>query len=652
MALGLLGLLGIAVLILIYLLKPNYQQKVISSTYVWKLSLKYKKKKIPISKLRNILIFLCQILIITACALILSKPVIPAEALDPKAEKVIVIDASVTMRTGKMENDTRFHRAVAEAKNTITETFSEGNTPVTVLLAGSRAEVLSDESGQIFYRVTAEKQKELFKALDALVEVEGTACSYGVADVEGAITLAQPVITENSDAQVVFYTATEYRRKGKVHVVDVSQPGEWNAAILNATADLQDNYYFFTVDVACYGKDERLEVVCEISGARGSSNTIEGGFVRLTKQVECIRGETSIVVFDTAAVEEGESPFIFQYDSVQFSIEPKDDFQEDNTFFLYGGTKEELNIVYYSSLDNTFFYSTLLTLQNFMRRRYDINFEIVRKGTPPDTGYDFYIYEHTMPAIMPTDGVVLLVDPDRAPEGSELTLGRTLYSQNGLVYLTAGAQHKIMDRIHPEYIGVSSIVPVLAQDGYEELMYCENYPALLVKNQMNIKIAALMVNVNRSDLTITEQFPLLMMHLFNYFFPRTLQSVNDQTIASSNYVLAVDEVVELNTRGASLVVAGAKIRETYTVFPSTMTLSVPGTYTLTHASLSGQDLSERIFVKIASELSNINRTEDILVNPVFFTQTKKEDEDLLVYFAAALVALLFVEWWLQSKEQG
>ena len=45
--LGLLGLLGILVLILIYIIKPNYQQKYISSTYVWKLSLKYKKKKIP-----------------------------------------------------------------------------------------------------------------------------------------------------------------------------------------------------------------------------------------------------------------------------------------------------------------------------------------------------------------------------------------------------------------------------------------------------------------------------------------------------------------------------------------------------------------------------------------------------------------------------
>ena len=56
--LGFLALLSIAVLIVIYIIKPNFQQRMITSTYVWRLSLKYRKKKIPISKLSNILIFL------------------------------------------------------------------------------------------------------------------------------------------------------------------------------------------------------------------------------------------------------------------------------------------------------------------------------------------------------------------------------------------------------------------------------------------------------------------------------------------------------------------------------------------------------------------------------------------------------------------
>ena len=46
---GFLGLIGLIILIIIYIIKPNYQQKFISSTFIWKLSLRYKKKKIPIT---------------------------------------------------------------------------------------------------------------------------------------------------------------------------------------------------------------------------------------------------------------------------------------------------------------------------------------------------------------------------------------------------------------------------------------------------------------------------------------------------------------------------------------------------------------------------------------------------------------------------
>ena len=50
---GFLGLIGIIILIIIYILKPQYQQKFISSTYVWELSLKYKRKRIQFIRLMN-----------------------------------------------------------------------------------------------------------------------------------------------------------------------------------------------------------------------------------------------------------------------------------------------------------------------------------------------------------------------------------------------------------------------------------------------------------------------------------------------------------------------------------------------------------------------------------------------------------------------
>ena len=93
---GLLGLIGLIILIIIYIIKPNYQNKVISSTFVWRLSLKYRKKRMPLSKLHNILLFLCQFLILTICALLLAQPVISSVKLGDENEKVIIIEDVMT----------------------------------------------------------------------------------------------------------------------------------------------------------------------------------------------------------------------------------------------------------------------------------------------------------------------------------------------------------------------------------------------------------------------------------------------------------------------------------------------------------------------------------------------------------------------------
>ena len=108
--LGILGVIGLIVLIIIYIIKPNYQNKIISSTFVWKLSLKYKKNKIPLNKLRSILLFLCQVLVITAAALILAQPFIASDKVESR-RKVLIIDASVSM-LAETGDGNRFENAV------------------------------------------------------------------------------------------------------------------------------------------------------------------------------------------------------------------------------------------------------------------------------------------------------------------------------------------------------------------------------------------------------------------------------------------------------------------------------------------------------------------------------------------------------------
>ena len=138
--LGFLGLAGLIALIIIYIIKPNYQLKIISSTFIWKLSLKLRRKKIPINKLRNILIFICQFLIITSTALMLAQPFIPTEKEQIVTERVAIIDASASMRS-TLGVDTRFHRAVEDVRAMSAQTLEEGG-KINIILAAESAAYL------------------------------------------------------------------------------------------------------------------------------------------------------------------------------------------------------------------------------------------------------------------------------------------------------------------------------------------------------------------------------------------------------------------------------------------------------------------------------------------------------------------------------
>ena len=60
--LGLLGLIGVPLLILIYILRSKYNEQTVPSTYLWILSEKFFKRRNPLSGLTGIISLILQIL--------------------------------------------------------------------------------------------------------------------------------------------------------------------------------------------------------------------------------------------------------------------------------------------------------------------------------------------------------------------------------------------------------------------------------------------------------------------------------------------------------------------------------------------------------------------------------------------------------------
>ena len=625
--LGFLGLIGIVALIIIYIIKPNYQKKMVSSTFVWQLSLKYRKKRLPVSRLNNILIFICQVLILTICGLLLARPVIEQEKAGDENEKIIIIDASASMRVTD-GSDTRFARAVNQARTLAEDTATNGGV-VSIILADTTPEYIVQRSGE-------DKLDDILAAVDGLLE-NPDSCSYSSADINSAVSLTEEVLRYNHEAQVFFYTATEYLEKNGINVIDVSKDDvEWNAAILSADAKMNDNnHYEITIDVGCYNRTDKLTVYCEIHGANGKESKI------LLQRDEYFdpADEEKVVVFNTDDLD-GQPLYSFDYLEVYVSVD--DSFVDDNSFFLYGGTKPSIKIQYSSSIPNNYFGGVVRTIREVMKDQWTIEFKELKSGEKAATeGFDLYIFEHTVPSVMPTDGIVLLVDPYGSPEGAGITFGNTT-SVSSDSTLATGITHELTKYVDFSRITVAQYTEILSSDGYEELAYYKSQPVILAKNEDNAKIVVWAFDLNKSSLPLNPDFSFLVYNMFNYFIPSTINS----------NTFEIGDTVDLAARGTDLKVEGNGFE--YTMVDKktdSITVTRPGTYTVTQTPMSGDELIiENFYVRIPTAESQITRQVEAIPVADVDSEVRVEFEDLMFYFAIALVSFMSIEWILQIKK--
>ena len=650
--LGFLGFIGLLILLLIYILKPNYQNKQISTTYVWRLSLKYRKKKIPISKLRNILLIICQVLIVCICAFILAQPFIKGDDKDSVNEKVIVIDASGSM-LAEVGGETRFERAITQAKALVNEAF-EKDSVVSVILAGREATFIRQ-------RATANMRDALLREMDALVDPNDFKCTYGAADIDGSMTLAESVLEVNPKAEVVLFTGTTYINDGKVDVRYVSDPGEKNVSIANVQAVREENYYRIEVDMFSYGSNYSGILNIQITGAQGtygvgdSTQNLNNETLTIQCPIDLIKGERTKIRLGPKASYNIGGLQIYAYDSIYCYIEEKDSLAIDNAFYLYGGTPQKLKIQYYSTLSNIFVNSMLLNLQDQMREDWDIDIKTIKdsdnaiangNGKEDEIeyeGYDIYIFEHRIPDTLPTDGLVILLYPDEVPKSMAVTLSQPKSLGGDGTAFTAGESHPIMEYVNASNIRSTKYKTITSYDsGYIPLLYANGEPVALAKNEPDSKVLILTFNFHYSNFPIIPEYPTFMINTLNYFIPTTFDK---------NIYNLYDKVV-LNSRSELMTVTGPAFKETleFETTPVEIYVDAPGTYTVTQTPISGNKIVDKFSVVIPEEQCDITRTVDTLTNPFYPSVIEASDLDLVIYFAIALVTLLFCEWWLKSRD--
>lgn len=703
--LGFLAAISIIILIIIYLIRPNYQQKYISSTFVWKLSLKYKKKRLPTSKLRDILIIICQVATLACCAAILAGPVKQLKALISQNEIIIVLDSSASMRVQSTETDesgmtvavSRYDRALKMAESQARRVLDAGGY-VSVIKASEQPEI-------ILQHIDKENETQLNNAFaDLKGDLDGAAsgfdslkgCGYGAADMDKAMTLCEEVLDANPSAVTFLYTDIEYLIVPEsVQVVscraektdDEEQTPEWNVGILDVVSEFVDGSYQFSVKVAAYGAPRSFGVKLSLINPDNGQETASGLDVTKTA-VYCDIGEEKNITFkyrsDTDA-ELGENEIalsnnIISYDSAMVEIINEDDvenqyektfedcFYEDNSFTLPGCKKPELKIVYVSNLRTPFFNAVLDILSNPEKSYFKDSWNIVVTTEKPDisdenipvTGYDFYIYEGRTPKYLPADGASLLVNVPELPSGLSGNYSGSFESDTPVSLENKNPSHPLMKNIRAEDIIVTKAYRFTFsdQDGFESLMEVNGRTVFAAKKDEFEKAAVLTFSAQYSNITLLPEFGFIVNNFINYYIPATLEK----------YVYEVGEEIDLNCAGYEVSVRQGmstdisdeeepnSAKKNFTEFPAGLSISKVGGYRV-KTLLSGEEYGadeksfvQDIYIRMAESESNINLTESELYDPYHGAGYEDFFKDLAVYVAIALVAFIFAEWFLHLRE--
>lgn len=616
--LGLLALLFIVGLILIYILKPKYQDKKVASTYVWKLSLQYTKRKVPWQWLRNSLLFIIQLVIFAMFAFALARPYIVLATT--QGEKIVILDASASMNA-QVGDTTRFDRA----KNEISA-LAEVTTPndrFTVILATDEASFVVRRTDSVGFV----KQK-----------LSETECSLVEPNFSAAMELAEIVLEENPNAEVHLYTDTDYLDSGRVIVHNMSSD-EWNAAILNFTATRVNGKYVFAAEIASYGQASEIAV----------SLTVDGK-TQVPKLATCNEDETIVVTWDNLNLQ--------SYANAEVHLQGvADTFPYDNDFSIYNSNAERFQVQLVSD-DPGFLQRALIAVGT-------CDIVIPNDNLPAQTsGFDLYVYDGVLPEVKPTDGAVWLINP---PYGDSKSAAM-LESEWGISFSgkhsgkfnlasaggTSATFNTVMRGVAPATVLVTEYSEINSFEGYESLMLCENNPILLAKDDNGLKTIVLAFDIHMSDITIRYSFPLLVSNICRYTLTPTVEGTL-YVVGDTVQINAKPDTSTLTVKAVYL--DGTESQQQFTTFPVNFDVLAPGTYTVTQTLDSGRVVTDTFYARISQSESIFGQTETTLVNPVVFNGVGTDNDvgndtmDIFVYLAAAMLVLICIEWGLQYREQ-
>jgi len=593
---GLWLLLGIPVLIIIYLIKAQHEDRAVSSTYIWQLSSKFMKKRLPVQKLKRILAFILQLAVIVSIALLAARPAIES---GDACDYILIIDASASMLKSDTDGKTRFDKAVEQASAFSSE-IEKGHTVSIILAAGDASYILQNSTSQNEVKLT----------------LKNVSCSYEECDVDKALSLAKLLCDHSENPDVIFFTDRDYECEN-VGIVNLANE-EWNVSVSSLTYQKNGKDYSFEGSLTSYGKDATLTV-----GLRVDGSIVDAKIIDLEDSV------AGTVEF-TRTLSGG-------FDTAEIFIETSDSLSADNSYAVCRKNERSYSVTLVSA--------SPLYLESCLKALGNVSVSVAATVEEAElSGKDIYIFDGIYPESYPEDGSVIQLGTEKLPDG--ISAGDTVPEVADLEK-DPTVVSELYELLHLSGTVVSEHTPLAGNSYWEKLLYCGNDPVLCAKKNKNgTAFTVISFDLHNSNLPMQADFVTLFRNLIEYSAP----SLIDDTDYTAG------EAVKLSVTGdADLLYVVYPDESIKTLSTASNTASiiveVPGIYT---AVLSNGDAGEYAGFYVHLPASEITDTPGGELKLELAAEennvTEHALEELWFWIVAALLLIILIEWGLYCYE--
>jgi len=470
---GLIGLVGIPIIILLYMLRPKNKPLNIPSLYLWQSLKEEIESASKLKKLKSSILMVLQIIIVLLLSIILADVYIRDNNASEKV--LIVVDCSYTMASSDVEGN-RLALAKKLADQYI-DGLNEGTAMSLMVLEDVPRMILTNETDGTLVK----------KAIEDLQVMDGL----------GDLSIAKETIElVREEGQEVIYFG-DRRLAGAIVYSTLKDTKNYSVHQLSYTK--YDELGTISVLTEVFNQDDKEAII-------PLSLYIDGQFFG-AKQLVIEAKSSGKVFFEDIPLSAHE---------LMIELDVSDNLEIDNK--AYGlVTQEKMKKALLVTPSNVFLEKIIRLHPNielFVASTSDTQEGDSLKFQSTYSGYELYIFDRSFPEEFPTDGNLILIDPVDVEEIP--TVG---YVENPKFSTN---NHEVTRHIEATEFSVR-IASVFKDINPRDIIYMTEFGPTAYSTEMNeVKTVVFGFDLHDTDLPLSLEFPVLMMNTLDYLIQNSL----------------------------------------------------------------------------------------------------------------------------------